>query len=214
MFSDIIACLIGIIKSWAQVYEILEEEKSIVFNDESEEEYVLNIKNLKEVTQSELHKVSSQPKLLPYTNMIHLDLEHVVIPTKTIYNHQRTIFGSFRLENIQVMYKLSSNPKYVYNVEFVKKFEKEECVDYDRSVHDIVKTWWGNENKFKADNHGVYYITSCDENIMYIGMMLCTLYGIKTMHISQWIGSLLFMKLQMVSLLIWESFFLITWSNK
>jgi hypothetical protein len=41
------------------------------------------------------------------------------------------------------MYKLSSNPKYVYNAPFVKKFEKDECTGYDRTVHDIVKTLVG-----------------------------------------------------------------------
>ena len=75
--------------------------------------------------------------------MIRWVLEHADLPTKTIYNHQRTIVDYFRPEDIQVMYKLSNTPKYVYNVEFVKCFEKEECVDYDRSIHYIIKTWWG-----------------------------------------------------------------------
>ena len=69
--------------------------------------------------------------------MIHWDLEHVDLPTRTIYSHQRTIADSFQLEDIQVMYKFSNTPKYVYNAEFVKFFEKEECVDYDRSINDI-----------------------------------------------------------------------------
>jgi hypothetical protein len=152
LYSDTTTRLTGSIKSWAQVYEILEEEKSIISDDGSEEEDVLNINKLKEVTKSELHKVATRPKLFPYTYMIHWALEHVDVPTKTIYIHQRTIVGSFRPKYIQVMYKLSSNPKYVYNAEFVKNFEKEECVDYDRNVHDIIKTWWGNENKFKVDS--------------------------------------------------------------
>ena len=50
------------------------------------------------------------------------------------------------------MYKLTWNPKYIYNAPFIMKFEKEECASYDWIVHDIVKTWWGIENKFKADN--------------------------------------------------------------
>jgi hypothetical protein len=72
--------------------------------------------------------------------MIHWVLEHVDILTRTICNHQRTIVDSFRPEDIQVMYKLTNTPKYVYNAKFVKTFEKEECVDYDRSIHDIIKT--------------------------------------------------------------------------
>jgi hypothetical protein len=77
------------------------------------------------------------------------------------------------------MYKLTCNPKYVYNAPFIMKFEKEECASYDRIVHDIVKTWWGNENKFKADSHGIYSTTSCDAHIMYVAMMLCRMFGKK-----------------------------------
>jgi hypothetical protein len=58
----------------------------------------------------------------------------------------------------------------------VKKFEKEECI---RSVHNIDKTWWGKENKFKENSHGIYSMTYCDAHIMYIPMMLCRLYGKK-----------------------------------
>ena len=111
--------------------------------------------------------------------MIHWALEHVDISTMNIYNHQRTIVDSFQPEDIQVLYKLTNTPKYVYNAEFVIFFEKEECVDYDRSIHDIIKTWWGNENKFKVDSHGIYFTSSCDAHIMCILMMLCRLYGKK-----------------------------------
>jgi hypothetical protein len=79
---------------------------------------------------------------MPYTDMISWALEHVDIPTRTIYSHQKTIVGSFRPEDIQVMYKLTPNPKYTYNASFIMKFEDEECTKYDRTVHDIVKTWW------------------------------------------------------------------------
>jgi hypothetical protein len=128
------------------------------------------------VANSELHKVAARPKLFPYTDMIRWALDHVNIPTRTIYNHQNTIFGSFQLEDIQVMYKLSSNPRYVYNAPFVMKFEKDECTSYDRIFHDIVKTWWGNEKKIKANIHGIYSTTSCDAYIMYTTMILCRLF--------------------------------------
>jgi hypothetical protein len=80
------------------------------------------INKLKEVAKLELHKVAARPKFLSYTDMIRWALDHVDIPSITIYNHQKTIVGSFQPEEIQVMYKLSSNPKYVYNAPFVKKF--------------------------------------------------------------------------------------------
>jgi hypothetical protein len=52
LFSNTTAHLTRSIKLWVQVCEIPEEEKSIVFYDESEEEVVLNINKLKEVTKS------------------------------------------------------------------------------------------------------------------------------------------------------------------
>jgi hypothetical protein len=131
------------------------------------------------VAKSELHKVVAQPKLMSYTNMISWALEHVDIPTRTIYSHQNTIVNSFRPEDIQVMYKLTPNPKYTYNASFIMKFEDEECTKYDRIVHDIVKTWWGNPSKFKTDTHGIYSTTSCDAHILYIAMMLCRMFGKK-----------------------------------
>jgi hypothetical protein len=74
------------------------------------------------------------------------------------------------------MYKLNCNPKYTYNAPFIMKFENDECASYGRIVHDIVKTWWGNENKFKADSHGIYSTTSCDSHIMYTAMMFCRMF--------------------------------------
>ena len=77
------------------------------------------------------------------------------------------------------MYKLSPTPKYTYNVAFLLEFERKECTQYARNGHDIVKTWWENENKFKANSHGIYSTTSCDSHIMYVAMMLCRMFGKK-----------------------------------
>ena len=66
IYSDTTSCLIGSIKSWVYVYEILKEEKSIISDDASEGEDVVNTNNLKDVAKSELHKVVTRPKLFPY----------------------------------------------------------------------------------------------------------------------------------------------------
>jgi hypothetical protein len=47
------------IKSWAQVYEIIEEEQSIVFDDSSGGEDVLKVNKLKKVAKLELHNVAT-----------------------------------------------------------------------------------------------------------------------------------------------------------
>jgi hypothetical protein len=95
IYSDTTARLTNNIKSWAWVYEILEDEKSIPSDESSKGEDVSTINKLKEVAKSELHKVAARPKLFPYTDMIRWALDHVDIPTRTIYNHQKTIVGSF-----------------------------------------------------------------------------------------------------------------------
>jgi hypothetical protein len=59
------------------------------------------------------------------------------------------------------------------------KFEDDKCTKYGRTVHDIVKTWWGNQYKFKTDSQGIYFIASYDAHILYISMMLCIMFGNK-----------------------------------
>jgi hypothetical protein len=49
-------------------------------------------------------------------------------------------------------------------------------VSDDRTIHDIVKSWWGNENKFNANSHGTYSTASYDAYIMYTPMMLCRMF--------------------------------------
>ena len=55
-------------------------------------------------------------------------------------------------------------------------FDNDECVSYGITIHDIVKSWWVNENKFKTNSHGTYSTTSCDAHIMHISMMLCRMF--------------------------------------
>ena len=87
------------------------------------------------------------------------------------------------------MYILTPKPKYTYNASFIMKFEDEECTKYDIIVHDMVKFWWGNQNKFKNDTHGIYSTTSYDSHILYIAMRLCRMFGKKNpMHFTiEWV---------------------------
>jgi hypothetical protein len=122
IFSNTTAHLTVVIKSWKQVYEILEKENSLHSDESSREEDESTTNKLRQVANLELHKVITRPKLLPYTYMIHWSLDHVDILTRTIYSHQKTIVGSFQPEYIQVIYKLTCNPKYTYNASFIMKF--------------------------------------------------------------------------------------------
>jgi hypothetical protein len=76
---------------------------------------------------------------MSYNDMIGWALENVGISTKSIYNSQKVVVGSFRSEHIQVMYKLSPIFKYNYNVAFIMEFEKHECKQYDKRNPDLIK---------------------------------------------------------------------------
>jgi hypothetical protein len=47
------------------------------------------------ITQEELHKIATRPRLLPYTDIIRWALDHVDISTQTIFNSQKVTVGSF-----------------------------------------------------------------------------------------------------------------------
>jgi hypothetical protein len=112
--------------------------------------------------------------------MISWALENINVQTRSITNHQKVIVGSFRSEHLQVMFKLSPNPKYNYNAAFMLEFEQKECIQYDKSYPDIIKSWWGHLEKFKVDAHGMYATMSLDVHMIYVAIMLCRLFGKKS----------------------------------
>jgi hypothetical protein len=70
------------------------------------------------VTQEEMHKIVARPQLLPYCDMIKWVLDHVDIPTRTIISEQKVTIGTFRLEHLRAMYKLSPTPNLTHNANF------------------------------------------------------------------------------------------------
>jgi hypothetical protein len=102
------------------------------------------------------------PKLLPYTDMIGWALEHVDIPTRTIFNSQKVVVGSFQPEHIQVMYKLSATPNLIYNANFLVNFNKKECDQYGKSLSDLIKDLCSHPEKFKANSNDIYSISSLE----------------------------------------------------
>jgi hypothetical protein len=116
---------------------------------------------------------------MAYNDMISWALEKVDIPTRSILNDQGVIIGSFRPEHIQVMYKLSPNPKYIYNAKFLVEFQRKECTEVDQTYPDLIRGWWRCPSKFRADNHGIYATTSLNEYMVYVAIMLCRLFGRK-----------------------------------
>jgi hypothetical protein len=84
------------------------------------------------VAQSELHKIATRPKLFPYNDMIGWVLDHVDIPTRLFSIHKRSWLGLSGLEHLQVMYKLSLIPNFIYNASFLVDFNTKECTQYGK----------------------------------------------------------------------------------
>jgi hypothetical protein len=79
-------------------------------------------------------------------------------------------------EHIQVMYKLSPNYRHTYNSEFVAAFQKKECIEGGQTYPDMIRGWARDENKFRANIHGIYATASLNEYMVYVAMMLCRIF--------------------------------------
>jgi hypothetical protein len=98
-------------KTWTQVFDILEYKLINCPDDSGDEETETQATKYKIVAQSELHKIATRPRLMPYNDMIGWALENVDLSTRTICNSQKVTIGSFPPEHFQVMYKLSPGPQ-------------------------------------------------------------------------------------------------------
>jgi hypothetical protein len=114
---------------------------------------------------------------LPYNDIIGWALDHIDIPTRTIFNSKKAAIGYFRPEHLQVMYKLSLVFNFLYNANFLVDFTKKECNQYEKKLPDLIKDWYSHPEKFRANSHGIYLVSTLEPHIMYIKMMMCRLYG-------------------------------------
>jgi hypothetical protein len=184
VISDTTPHAIDSIKSWRQIYENLDCEMK---NSPSDSE-----NHLRDIAESELHKIATRPRLMPYNDMVSWALDKVDILTRSILNDQGAIIHSFRPKHIQVMYKLSPNPNFIYNAEFIVEFQRKECTEADQTYPDLIKGWWRCPSKFRADTHGIYAKASLNEYMVYVAMMLSRLFSKKNpCHFpAEWVPSL------------------------
>jgi hypothetical protein len=87
--------------------------------------------HLRDIAESELHKIATRPWLMAYNDMISWALDKVDILTRSILNDQGAIIDSFKPKHIHVMYKLSPNPNFIYNAKFIVEFQRKECTEAD-----------------------------------------------------------------------------------
>jgi len=110
---------------------------------------------LKYISQSEFHKIATRPRLMLYNDIIGWALENVDVLTMTIHNSHKVVVGSFCLEHIQVMYKLSPTFKQNYNAAFLKEFDEVEFPQGVNNYPNLIKYWWARPNKFRVDTHNI-----------------------------------------------------------
>jgi hypothetical protein len=175
--SDTSPRSIDSIRTWSYVSEVLQSDVVNCSDDSSDNEKDDMTTKYKIVVQAEMHKVAARPRLLPYYDMIRWALDHVDIPTRTIISEQKVIVGTFRPENLQTMYKLPPTSDFTYNAEFLEGFKQKECEQYAKSLSDLIKDWVSHPAKFRADNNGIYSISSLEPQFKYVAMMTCRLYG-------------------------------------
>jgi hypothetical protein len=168
--------VIDSVKSWRQIFENLDYEIRNCPKDFGDKR---TANKIREIAESELHKIATQSRLMPYNDMISWALEKTDVQTRSILNSQKVVDGSFRPEHIQVMYKLSPTSKHIYNVEFVEEFQRKECTEFDQTYPGIIKEWWGILARFRVDTHDSYATTSLNEYMVYISLMLCRIFGRK-----------------------------------
>jgi hypothetical protein len=92
-FSDTSPRSIDTIKSWTQVFNILQHELVNCPDDSGDEETETLATKYKIVAQSELHKIATRPSLLPYNDMIGWALENVDIRPGPSSIHKRPQLG-------------------------------------------------------------------------------------------------------------------------
>jgi hypothetical protein len=158
IFSDTSPISIDTVKMWMHVFNNLQYELVKCPDDSrnNEKEYLST--KYKIISQSEMHKETTRPRLLPFNDMIGWVLDHVDIPTITIFNSQKVVVGSFWPEHIQVMYKLSPMSNFIYNASFLVNVNKKECDEYGKILSDLIKDWCSCLKNFKADSHDIYSI--------------------------------------------------------
>jgi len=165
------------IRTWSYISKVLQSEFMNCSDDSNDSEKDDLATKYKIFIQAEMHKVAARPRLLPYYDMIQWALDHVDILTRTIINEKKVTIGTFRLEHLQEMYKLSPTLNFTYNVEFLEDFKQKECEKYNKRLSYLIKDWVSHPVKFRADSNGVYSISSLEPQFKYIAIMTCRLYG-------------------------------------
>jgi hypothetical protein len=83
------------VKYWTDVFDILDHELINCPDDLGNEVTETHATKLRDISQSDLHKITARSRLMSYNDMIGWALDNVDISTRSICNSQKVDVGSF-----------------------------------------------------------------------------------------------------------------------
>jgi len=95
VLSDTTPHVVDSVRSWMQIFEILEREAMNFPNDFEDEKSDKTRTKIRFIAKAELHKVVARLKLMPYNDMINWALMNTDVQTRSIINHQKVVVNSF-----------------------------------------------------------------------------------------------------------------------
>ena len=121
----------------------------------------------KSLANSFLHRIVARASIMPYYDVIRWVIDSVKIKDRMFISASGASFGSFKVEDIKVMYHLP-DPQKVYNKEFA---------DSNKVQSEPIKEWRKNPEKHKNESSGMYSVDSLLPPYCYATAMMCILFG-------------------------------------
>lgn len=113
------------ISIWEAMYKLLEEENPRIMKvTVTADGRGSSEASLTELACLFLHRIAARPKIIPYTDMVKLIIDHADIFDREFKMTNQQVMGSFSQNNLRHMYHLLE-PQASYNKQFVEKFAKE-----------------------------------------------------------------------------------------
>jgi len=158
--------------TWETMYQLLEgEQLRILETIVTVDGRISSDATLTELACSFLHRISTRPKILPYTDMVKWIIDDVYISDKELKTTSQEFIGSFTPDKLRLMYHLPE-PQAIYNRQSVEKFTKE-----NEDQVECMKNWSNNEERLKKDKNGMYTTDSLSAPFYFSTAMLCRLFG-------------------------------------
>ena len=114
------------ISTWEGMYRLLEEENPRIIKATAAvaDAPRSSEASLEDLACSFLHRITSRPKILPYTDMIKWVLDDAELHHRQFKVKGHGLVGSFAAQDLKLMYHLPE-PQTIYNADFVRKFAAE-----------------------------------------------------------------------------------------